>query len=134
MLRPPSPPFAVAPATFRFRALASLAGRLPIGAGRETALAALLSARLAAGALPSAQHARPVRVARAAAMKQWLTAMCPDVKVRAACAVLADATAEDDPDGVVRALQRVIEVTAPHIDAAARAEFTSLASELRGKD
>ena len=134
MLRPPLPPFAVTPATFRFPALASLAGRLPIGAGRETALAALLAMRIAAGSLPSAQHAQPVRVARAAAMKQWLTAMCPDAKVRAACAVLADTTAEDDPEAVVRALQRVMEVTAPHLDAAARAEITSLASELRGKD
>ena len=132
MLRPPSPPFAVVPAAFRFPALAVLAGRLPIGAGRETVLAALLTARVATGSLPAHHVSQATRATRAAAAKQWLTAMCPDPKVRAACAALADSTAEDDPSGVARALQRVMEVTATYLDLGARSELAALASELRG--
>jgi len=58
--------------------------------------------------------------------------MCPDAKVRAACAAVADSSARDDPGEVSRALQRVMEVTAPHLDAAARLELATLASDLRG--
>lgn len=130
MLRPPAPPFAVPAVAFRFPALAALAGRLPVGSGREAALAALLVARLAAGMVPDARLARPIRAQRAAAARQWLPSMCPDVRVRAACTTLAAATAEDDPSPVGKALVRVIEVTAPHLDSAARSELSALARSL----
>ena len=41
-----APPYALTPTTFRFRALAALAGRAPLGGGRETALASYVVARL----------------------------------------------------------------------------------------
>ena len=42
-------PYALEPLRFPFPALAALAGRLPLGGGREVALAALMTARLAQG-------------------------------------------------------------------------------------
>jgi hypothetical protein len=133
VLQPPSsPPGAVQTIRFRFPALAALAGQLPVGAGREAALAALLSARMAAGAaLPSPLPAA-LREVRAAAARHWLQGSCPDAKVRAACSALAEATAGDAPEGVASALARVMEVTAPNLDTAARLEFGTLIAVFRG--
>jgi len=42
-----APPYALAPTSFRFPALAALAGRAPLGGQREVVLAAYVVARLA---------------------------------------------------------------------------------------
>src|SRR5690349_12491010 len=44
---PTAPPYALSSPAFRFRALAVLAGRAPLGGQREVALATYLAARLA---------------------------------------------------------------------------------------
>ena len=126
VLRPPAPPYALATTAFRFPALAALAGRLPLGSGREAVLAALIAARLAAGATPPSPLDRTRRTARAVAAQQWLHATCPDPRVRAACSALADATAGNVGDSVAQALQRVMEVTAPHLDQGARSEILAI--------
>src|SRR5881396_4039624 len=46
------PPYALAPLSFRFAALATLAARAPIGGQREVALATYVAARLAHDAIP----------------------------------------------------------------------------------
>jgi hypothetical protein len=130
MLRPPSPPYSVENAEFAFPALAALMGRLPLGAGREAMLAALLAARLAAGAIPGNLPVA-ARRQRAASAAHWLRAMCPDAKVRVACTALADATGGDAPESVAKALQTVIDVTAGQLDTAARSELAGLAATLR---
>src|SRR5512140_2779209 len=98
MLQPPAPPYALTAPAFRFPALAALAGGLPVGAGREAALAVLLVARLATGALPEGPLSRALRARRATAARHWIGATCPDVRVRGACLALADATAGDEPE------------------------------------
>src|SRR5688500_148699 len=65
----PAPPYALTTPSFEFPALASLAGRAPMGGEREVALACLVVARLAAGASALTSE---VRGARAAAAKVWL--------------------------------------------------------------
>jgi hypothetical protein len=48
-----TPPYALEPLSFRFAALAALAGRAPIGGQREVALATYVVARLAHDAAPT---------------------------------------------------------------------------------
>ena len=133
-MQPAPPPYAVSTSTFAFPALAALAGSLPLGSGREAALAALLAARMAAGAEPSSGLSRATRAARATAARQWLPAMCPDTRVRAACTAVVESTADDQPESVAKALHRVIEVTASHLTVAARSELTSLAKAFERAD
>jgi hypothetical protein len=126
VLRPPQPPYALESPAFRFPAIAALAGRLPLGAGREPVLAVLLAARIA-GSLANPDTLTPsVRKTRAAAAHQWLSATCPDGKVRAACAALADASVAADPGVAAAALARVMEVTDGFLDPPARSELRGL--------
>jgi hypothetical protein len=118
------PPFALSQASFRFPALASLAARSALGAGREATLAILMTARVVEGVLtlPTA-----LRGPRAAAAIHWLSAACPDPKIRAACIAVIDTTTADDREPVARALTRVIEANGAQLDGASKAELTALA-------
>jgi hypothetical protein len=123
------PPFALIPPTFRFPALASLAARSALGAGREATLAVLLTARVAEGALTLPRDARS---ARAAAAAQWLSAACPDAKLRAACISVVEATTDDAREPLARALTRVIDANASHLDGASKAELAGLVRAVTG--
>lgn len=123
------PPFALTPATFRFQALASLAARSALGNGREAMLAMLLTARVAEGMLTLP---RASRVVRAAAASQWLSVSCPDAKIRAACISVVEATADDAREPLARALTRVVEANAAHLDGASKAELTALVRAVTG--
>lgn len=131
VLQTPRPPYALESPTFRFAAVAALAGRLPLGAGREPILAVLLAARIADAAANPATLSPSVRKARAAAAQQWLSATCPDGKVRAACAALADASVAADRDVAAAALVKVMEVTDGFLDTAARSELRGLLAAFR---
>ncbi|HKS06660.1 MAG TPA: hypothetical protein VJR92_10140 [Gemmatimonadaceae bacterium] len=126
MLRPPQPPYALESPAFRFPAIAALAGRLPLGAGREPILAVLLAARIAGVVTDPGTLSPSVRKARAAAAQQWLSATCPDGKVRAACVALADASVAADRDVAAAALVKVMEVTDGFLDSASRSELRGL--------
>ena len=126
MLQPPRPPYALESPSFRFPAIAALAGRLPLGAGREPILAVLLAARIADVVTTPDALTPAVRKSRAAAAQQWLSATCPDGKVRAACVALADASISADGDAAARALVKVMEVTDGFLDGAARSELRAL--------
>jgi hypothetical protein len=106
-----------------------LAARSALGAGRELALATLLTARVAEGVLSLPRAARTVR---AAAASQWLSASCPDNKVRAACISVVEATVDDAREPLARALNRVIDANALHLDAASKAELTALVRAVTG--
>lgn len=124
-------PYAVTPIPFRFVALARLAGSLPLGQGRESALAVLLVARLAQAALVGGLV--PAAMAkRAASGRKWLHSLCPDKVVCAATAAVCDAITAGDPRAIERAMARVTEVTAPILTAAARAELTTIVVLARG--
>ena len=123
---PVLPPYALATPRFRFRALAALVGRSPLGGEREVALATLLAARLVVGALPPAPLPQSVRIARANGARAWIAALALPTSLRQTLTRLLDATTSVDRDGLEAALRSVIEVTSAHVDASAIAELSEL--------
>ena len=126
-------PYSLRPVAFRFAALAGMGARAPLGGPRETALACLLVARMAADALDpamglSAEHRR----ARAQEARQWMGSATLSAPARAALVRLADATAAERLDGMAVALDSVMTITANQLDPAARLDLTKLAQTLAG--
>ena len=120
------PPYALTTPRFRFRALASLVGRSPLGGEREVALATLLAARLVAGALPPQPLPQGVRVTRANGARAWFASLALPTALRQSLARLADATTSVDRESLEPALRTVIEVTSPQLDAAALTELNEI--------
>lgn len=129
-VHPPSLPYALPAPSFRFRALARLAGRSALGGPREIALAVYLAARLADDAHPKRGLAGAARGRRATAARNWLGSLAIPAIVRASLLRLVDATAEPESD-LAGALGDVIAVTATHLDRAARSELDRLSKSLR---
>ena len=129
----PNPPYAVPTTSFRFAALATLAGKAPLGGRREVALAVYLAARLADDTLPERGIPPEARAERARHARSWLASIAVPAPVRAATGKMIDATA-----GEARAtgatLQGVINATASYLDAAARAELDRLTAALAASD
>lgn len=126
----PSPPYALATPRFRFRALAALAGRSPLGGEREVALAALLAARLVVGALPPQPLPQGVRATRANGARAWFAALALPTPLRQSLARLVDATMAVERDGLEPALRSVIEVGTPQLDALAVSELREVLKSL----
>jgi hypothetical protein len=74
----------------------------------------------------------PIRAARAAGARKWLTGVAIPDPVRKAFAELATAT-ERDAAATAQAVRRVIDVTASTLDSPARAELERLAKELESQ-
>lgn len=125
-----APPYALASPTFRFRALASHAGRAALGGDREIALACFAVARLAAGMLPPFLLAPADSAARVANTKQWLSSLALPPAHRAACNSVADAVATGVRRSVVNALSGMIEVAVRNLDQGSIAEIHELMAEL----
>jgi hypothetical protein len=91
---PALPPYALAVPSFRFRALAALAGRAVLGGPREVVLACFVGARLAAALVRGAEPALTdeVRAARASGARTWLGAIALPASTRVPLARLIDAT------------------------------------------
>ncbi|HEX7545405.1 MAG TPA: hypothetical protein VF368_01675 [Gemmatimonadaceae bacterium] len=130
MLGPP--PYALTAPPFAFRSLASLAARAALGGPRETALATLVAARLAAGAAPPHPLAPALRVARAGAARIWLTSVAVPAPVRSAIGRLLDASAGNDERTILASLAKVTDVTAPLLTRGARSELDRLAARFGG--
>ena len=120
------PPYALEPTPFRFPALASLAGRAPIGGEREVALATYLAARLAHDAHAHRGLTPEIRSERAASAKTWLSTLSLPASMRAALASLIEASGADG-NGVATAVRAVITATTNRLDRASRAELERLA-------
>ena len=120
------PPYALEPTPFRFPALASLAGRAPLGGEREIALATYLAARLAHDALAEREIAQEIRAERAASAKTWLSTLALPAPTRAAVAALMDASGTSG-NGVAQAIRAVLTATTNRLDRASRAELERLA-------
>ena len=121
-------PYGLEPLAFPFPALAALAGRLPLGGGREVALAALMVARLA----QNLQGSSAVdRVARANAAKIWLASLALPAPTRTPLTRGIDATtgAAWQASGALRSL--VAAVTS-HLDGVSILELERLAKSLAG--
>ena len=121
----PAPPYALATPTFRFRALASLAGRSPLGGPREVTLATYLIARLVDDCLPEKALAPTAREERAAGARAWLANIALPAAVRAALSRLAAATGGDSAT-VGGALTSVISAVDAYLDPPSRAELARL--------
>jgi len=127
---PPLPPYALAITTFRFRALAALAGRAQLGGQREVALASYLAARLADDARSADGLPQPERAERAHAARAWLAGMALPANLRVPFARLLDATAGERP-ALSAALDGVIALAGEYLDPPARSELGQLAQALR---
>ena len=125
----PNPPYALTPTAFRFPALASLAGRAPLGGQREVVLATYLAARLAQDALASRSVARETRVERAVHARTWLANIALPANVRPALSRLVDLSG-GPPSEVGDGVRTVIAATAPFLDKNAQAELDQLANTL----
>ena len=126
-----SHPYSLTPPAFRFRALAALAGRAALGGERETALAVLLAARLAAAVLPAEALSLESRVERARAARNWLSALTLPAGVRPALARVIDASAGESIPGVAAALERAVEAVAKQLDAGSAGELVGLVKALK---
>src|SRR5687767_14007654 len=126
------PPFALDTPQFLCPALAQLAGRAPLGSGREVLLACFVGTRLAATLLPAYALPAAVRQARAAAARTWLATLSLPAALRVPCARLVDASGGDDADALATALERVTSGATEQLDGAARAEMEGVARAVRG--
>ena len=122
-------PYALEPLRFPFPALASLAGRLPLGGGREVALAALMTARLARGVLTSDTLHPGERVTRAAAAKVWLASVALPATTRVPFARCVEATTGTSLQ-VAGAMRSLVAAVGIHLDGPSVQELEKLAREL----
>lgn len=124
-----APPYGLLTPLFRFRALASLAGRAPLGGPREVALATYLVARLVDDCLPAKALPVAARLERSSAARSWLSSIALPAPVRASLTQLAEVTGTDASE-LTTALAGAISATSTYLDAAARLELDRLAQSL----
>ena len=121
----PAPPYALATPVFRFRALASLAGRSPLGGPREVTLATYLVARLVDDCLDDKALSSTAREERAAGARTWLANIALPAAVRAALSRLA-ADTSGDPSTIGGPLNSMISAVDAYLDAPSRSELARL--------
>jgi hypothetical protein len=124
------PPYAVAPVTFRFRALAALSGRLSLGGPREIALATLMAARLARDTFASSELLIATRRTRAVAARSWVSALTLPGPVRASVLRVVLASEQGSTAELRAAVDDVLTQVATTCDGASRAELKRLVLEL----
>ena len=128
-MRSSVPKYAVPPIAFPFRALASYAGRAPLGRGREVALACLMAARLSTPGLGAPLPA-PVRAARAAGANRWFASLSLPASLRAPLVRVAAASARESITELAEALTDVIVAARRHLDAPSIAELDGVVQRL----
>ncbi|CAN5172474.1 hypothetical protein BH09GEM1_BH09GEM1_38100 [soil metagenome] len=126
------PPFALAPPVFRFRHLAALAGRAPIGGAREVALACFVVARLAAERVGAGHDDQQPRTARSLAAKAWLGTLALPNPVRGSATRCAELGADGDRAALIRELQGLVVAASGYLDGHSRTELDALARSLEG--
>lgn len=126
-----APPYSLAAPTFRFRALASLAGRAPLGGEREMALASLMAARLGEGLLLEVPLSAAARTGRAAGARVWCSTLTLPAAARIPLARVVDASENGDPAQVAEALSTFAAMAGPVLDGASRSELADLVTSLR---
>ena len=122
-------PFALDAPAFPLPAVAGLAGRLPLGGGREVALATLLCGRLAHGLLAGSPLPPLERAERATSARSWLASLALPAPLRQTCLRLADATS-GTPLQVAGALRALTTAAGGTLDAASVQELEQLARRL----
>ena len=124
-----SPPYALAPTSFRFPGLASLAGRAPLGGQREVVLAAYVIARLAHDTLAQRGVSPETRADRAAHARTWLATLALPAPARSALQQSIESSA-GHPRGAADALNGVIKAIDSHLDPPSRLELAQLVGVL----
>jgi hypothetical protein len=125
------PPYALSAPVFRFRHLAALAGRAPIGGAREVALACFVAARLVSDCSDPALDLDEVsRAARCAGAKGWLGTIAIPSPVRTPVAKLAEASATADPAVMAPLVASLAKAAESFLDAASRSELDVLMAKL----
>lgn len=127
-----TPPYALVPPVFRFRALAALAGRASLGGERETALAVLMAARLASAMLPPDSLPLEARSERAQAARTWLSSLALPAGVRPALVRVVEASAGESADAVAASMERAVEGVTRLLDPPSTTELAMLVRALRG--
>jgi hypothetical protein len=127
-----APPFSLDAPAFRFRAIAQLAGRAPLGGEREMALAALMAVRLAEGTLPPCPLSAVARRTRGVGARVWLSTLTLPAAARIPLARLVEATEGAHRAVVAEALTSFAEIARPMLDPASRAEIAELVAGLSG--
>ena len=124
-------PYGLESLGFPFPALALLAGRLPLGGGREVALAALMTARLAGSVRGANALSAQERTTRAAAAKVWLASLALPASTRVPFARCIEATTGSTHQ-VAAALRTLLAAASAHLDGAGVAELERLTRQLSG--
>src|SRR5689334_6706967 len=124
-----APPYALAPTSFRFPALATLAGRAPLGGQREVVLAAYVIARLAHDTLAERGVSPETRTERAAHARTWLATLALPTGARSALQRSIDASATH-ARGAGEAMSGVIKAIDGFLDPPSRLELTQLVTVL----
>jgi hypothetical protein len=125
------PPYALSAPVFRFRNLATLAGRAPIGGAREVALACFVAARLVNDCCdPVLALDDEARAARCVAAKGWLGTIAIPAPVRTPVAKLADASANGHPESMAPLVAALAKAADAFLDPGARSELDTLATQL----
>jgi hypothetical protein len=119
------PPYALSTPYFRFRALASLAARAPLGGPREVVLATYLVARLVDDCLPEKALPAVARAERSASARGWLANVALPTAVRASLIRLTEATG-GDLTNIEPAMASVITIVDSYLDAPSRLELARL--------
>ena len=124
------PPYALHTLRFRFRALATQAGRSSLGGDREVVLACFVAARIGAGLFPE-MRADPAKLqVRAVAARQWLSSISVPGQVRQAVGAVISASAGADAVAAARALTHLLLLAPAQLDEASVAEIQELVDEL----
>jgi hypothetical protein len=123
------PPYSLRSLAFPFPALAALAGRLPLGGGREVALASLTAARLANAMLEPDPLPVAERTTRAAAARVWLASLALPPVTRAPFTRCFDSTV-GSAIGAASAIRSLLAVASGHLDLASGQELDRLARRL----
>ena len=129
---PTLPPYALAAPSFRFRHLANLAGRAPIGGAREVALACFVAARLAGECMHEIGEEQDARAVRCAGAKAWLGTLALPAAIRTAVSKCADLSVDGQATAVSKEVAALALAAATYLDSQSRGELDVLAVALRG--
>lgn len=127
---PPLPYGLVATPRFAFPALAEATRCAPLGGPRETALACLQGARLAAATLPPYELGAELRRRRGEASLAWLGALVLPAEVRPPLTALFTAAAQGPSPALRDALRALPTAAAGALSVAAADELLALASAI----
>ena len=128
----PRAPYSLEPTTFPFPALATMAGRAPLGGPREIAMACFVVARMVHGVQTTPGLTVEQRQSRAQGAKHWLASTAIATPFRSALSRLADATVDGDSIALKAALDSVMTITANQLDSGARLELGRLTQAVAG--